>query len=119
VRTASVSGFLVAFLARKLKECVEIYRKIGLRDPPLDPQRANFANVGEQLLGFADAKRSFIDGRGGYTKSLIHVSFEVPSDKLDECVAFLNENGVKTRGQVNERILHRSGRNIMELWAPE
>lgn len=120
----------VAFLTPKLKECVEFYRKIGLQDLLLNPQRINFANIGEQLFGFADEKRGFLDGYGGYTKALFHVAFEVPSDKLDECIAFLNEKGIKTSPKNEFSDWHGTTKstsvyftdpagNIMELWAPQ
>ncbi len=120
----------VAFLTPKLEECVEFYRKIALQDLPLNPQRINFANIGEQLFGFADEKRGFLDGYGGYTKALFHVAFEVPSDKLDECVAFLNDKGIKTSPKNEFSDWHGTTKstsvyftdpagNIMELWAPQ
>jgi catechol 2,3-dioxygenase-like lactoylglutathione lyase family enzyme len=120
----------VAFLTPKLEECVEFYRKIGLQDLPLNPQRINFANIGEQLFGFADEKKGFLDGYGGYTKALFHVAFEVPSDKLDECVAFLNEKGITTSPKNDFSDWHGTTKstsvyftdpagNIMELWAPQ
>jgi catechol-2,3-dioxygenase len=119
----------VAFLTSKLSECVEFYRSIGLDDLSLDPQRINFANVGEQLFGFADENRGFIDGYGGYTKALFHVAFEVPSEKLDECITFLNGKGIKTspknegsgwHGTVKSTSVYFTDPigNIMELWAP-
>ncbi len=120
----------VAFLTPKLEECVEFYRKIGLQDLSLNPQGINFANIGEQLFGFADEKRGFLDGYGGYTKALFHVAFEVPNDELDECVAFLNDKGNKTSPKNEFSDWHRTTKstsvyftdpagNIMELWAPQ
>jgi catechol-2,3-dioxygenase len=119
----------VAFLTSKLNECVEFYRSIGLSDLPLDPQQINFANVGKQLFGFADEKRGFADGYGGYTKALFHVAFEVPSETLDECIAFLNGKGIKTSPKNEFSGWHGTAKstsvyftdpmgNIMELWAP-
>jgi catechol 2,3-dioxygenase-like lactoylglutathione lyase family enzyme len=120
----------VAFLAPKLEECVGFYRKIGLQDLTLNPQRINFANIGEQLFGLADEKRGFLDGYGSYRKAPFHVAFEVPSGKLDECVAFLNAKGIKTSPKNEFSDWHGTTKstsiyftdpagNIMELWAPE
>ncbi len=120
----------VAFLTTRLQECIEFYRKIGLEDFPSDLQRINFANVGEQLFGFCDERRGFIDGYGGYTKALFHVAFEVPGDTLDECIAFLDAKGIKTspknesfgwHGAVKSTSVYFTdpAGNIMELWAPE
>lgn len=120
----------VACLTDKLQECVEFYRKIGLEDLPSDPRDINFANVGEQLFGFSDEKRGFFDGCGGYTKALLHVAFEVPGDRIDECIAFLNAKGVKTSPKNEYFDWHGTAKstsvyftdpagNIIELWAPE
>ncbi len=120
----------VAFLTPKLRECVEFYRQIGLEDLPFDPQHINFANVGEQLFGFSDEKRGFFDGYGSYTKALFHVAFEIPGNKLDECIVFLNAKGIKTSPKNEFFDWHGTTKsisvyftdpagNIMELWAPQ
>lgn len=119
----------VAFLSPKLKECVEFYTNIGLQyTQPIDPTKIQFANVGEQLFGFADKKRGFIDGYGGFLKTPLHVAFEVPGDKLDECIAFLNSKGVKTSPKIKASDWHGARvswsvyfadpmGHIIELWA--
>ena len=120
----------VAFLTTKLEDCMKFYKMIGMQDLPTKLERINFANVGEQLFGFCDASQGFIDGYGGYTKALFHVAFEVPSDKLDECVAFLNAKGIKTSPKNEFVDWHGAAKstsvyftdpagNILELWAPE
>lgn len=120
----------VAFLTPKLKECVDFYSKIGLEyAQSIDPKKIQFANVGEQLFGFADEKRGFIDGYGGFMKTLYHVAFEVPGDKLDECIAFLNSRGVATSPKIEATNWHGARLSwsvyfadpmghIIELWAP-
>jgi catechol 2,3-dioxygenase-like lactoylglutathione lyase family enzyme len=121
----------VAFLTPRLEECIEFYRGLGLEYPLRDdPTRIQFAEVGEQLFGFANEKRGFIDGYGGFIKVPIHVAFEVPSDELDECIEFLASKGVRTSPKTeNSMGWHGAERstsvyfrdptgNIMELWAP-
>ena len=120
----------VAFLTPKLKECVDFYTKIGLEyAQPVDPAKIQFTDVGEQLFGFADEKRGFIDGYGGFVKTLFHVAFEVPGDKLDECTGFLNSRGVKTSPKIEAKDWHGARLSwsvyfadpmghIIELWAP-
>lgn len=120
----------VAFLTPELKECVEFYKKIGFQyAQPVDPMKIQFANVGEQLFGFADEKRGFIDGYGGFVKTLVHVAFEVPGHKLDECITFLNSKGVKTSPKIEATDWHGARSSwsvyfadpmghIIELWAP-
>ena len=82
----------VAFLASNVKECVDFYRRIGMVDLPTSPGRLNFARVGEQLYGVCDDKIGFFDPwTDGYSKDWrFHVAFEVPDNKLDECIEFLN-----------------------------
>jgi catechol-2,3-dioxygenase len=120
----------VAFLTSKLEECAEFYKMIGMEDFPKPLNRINFANVGEQLFGFCDENRGFIDGYGDYTKALLHVAFEVPGDALDHCIAFLNSKRIKTSPKnkfFNWRGIPKStsvyftdpAGNIIELWAPE
>ncbi len=120
----------IAFLTTKLQECVEFYKMIGMEDLPSQLERINFANVGEQLSGFCDETPGFIDGYGGYTKALFHVAFEVPSDTLDDCIAFLNAKGIKTSPKNEFFDWHGTAKstsvyftdpagNMMELWAPE
>jgi hypothetical protein len=53
---------------------------IGMEDLPSEPKCINFADLGERLFGFCGETPSFIDGYGGYTKAVLHVAFEVPSD---------------------------------------
>ena len=121
----------VAFLASNVKECVDFYRKIGMIDLPSSPGRLNFAGVGEQLYGICDEKTGFYDPwTGGYSKERrLHVAFEVPDDKLDECVKFLEAKGVnvspKTRWDNFHGVPHSTSiyfpdpaGNIIELWAP-
>ncbi len=120
----------VAFLTPKLNECVEFYAKMGLQySQPTDPTKVQFANVGEQLFGFADEKRGFIDGYGGFAKTPFHVAFEVPGDKIDECIDFLNSKGVKTSPKIKATDWHGVPLSwsvyfadpmgqIIELWAP-
>ena len=120
----------VAFLTSNPQECMKFYKMIGTEGLPSEPRRINFANVGEQLFGFCDEAQGFIDGHGGYTKALFHVAFEVPSDTLDECIAFLNAKGIKTSPKNQFLDWHGAAKstsvyftdpagNIMELWAPE
>jgi len=120
----------VAFLTTRLEECAEFYKKIGMEDFPVPLTRLNFANVGEQLFGFCDETQGFTDGHGGYTKALLHVAFEIPSDSLDECIAFLNSKGIKTSPKKQFLNWHATEKstsvyfadpagNILELWAPE
>jgi catechol 2,3-dioxygenase-like lactoylglutathione lyase family enzyme len=121
----------VAFLTPRLEECVEFYRGLGLEYPSRsDPTKIQFAEVGEQLFGFAHEKRGFIDGYGGFIKAPIHVAFEVPSAQLDECIKFLASKGVRTSPKIaNSEGSHGAKRstsvyfrnpagNIIELWAP-
>ncbi len=120
----------VAFLTPKLKECVEFYTKIGLEyAQPTDPTKIQFAHVGEQLFGFAEEKRGFIDGYGGFVKTHFHIAFEVSVDELDDCVIFLQSKGVKTSPKVEMTNWHGVPRSwsvyfvdpmghIIELWAP-
>jgi catechol 2,3-dioxygenase-like lactoylglutathione lyase family enzyme len=121
----------VAFLTPKLEECVEFYRRLGLEYPThVDATKIQFAEVGEQLFGFAHEKRGFFDGYGGFVKAPFHVAFEVSFDQLDECIAFLVSKRIKTSPKIeNSRGWHGAQRstsvyfhdptgNIMELWAP-
>ena len=120
----------VAFLTSRLSECLEFYRKIGISDLPSKLERLNFGKVGEQLFGFCDASKGFIDGSGGYVKAQMHVAFEVPFESLDDCITFLNSKGIKTSPKIeSEPGWHGASRstsvyfsdpagNILELWAP-
>lgn len=119
----------VAFLTTKLQECAEFYRKIGMNDLSSDPQRLNFANVGEQLFGFCDQKIGFIDGNEGYTKAPLHIAFQIPYESLDECVSFLNSKGIETSRKNDGINWHGATRSIsvyfsdpagsiLELWTP-
>ena len=119
----------VAFLAANVKKCVDFYERIGLRFPP-GLERLNFANVGEQLFGVCEEKQGFFDGKGGFVGAKLHVAFEVPKDKLDECISFLRAKGVETspknEWQDDFHGVRRSASvyfkdpagNIIELWAP-
>jgi catechol-2,3-dioxygenase len=118
----------VAFLTTKLQECVEFYKMIGMEDFPMSFDRVNFANVGEQLFGFCDETRGFIDGYGHYTKALFHVAFEVPGDSIDECITFLNANGIGTSPKNQFFDWHGTAKSTSvyftepagnELWAQE
>ncbi len=122
----------VAFLAPNVKECIDFYRRIGMVDLPPSPGRLNFAKVGEQLYGVCDEKIGFFDPwTGGYSKDWrLHVAFEVPSDKLDECIEFLKAKGIKVSPK-NEwdnfhGVIHSTSiyfpdpaGNMIELWAPK
>lgn len=121
----------IAFPAMNLKECMEFYKKIGFDELPAEPdlERIQFANVGEQLFGVCDERRGFVDGYGGFVKAPLHVAFEVPGDKLDECIVFLNSKGIKTSPKNEFEDWHGAPRstsvyftdpagNIIELWAP-
>jgi catechol 2,3-dioxygenase-like lactoylglutathione lyase family enzyme len=123
----------VAFLAANVNECLDFYKKIGLVDFfPVDatkPGRFNFANVGEQLFGVCDEKEGFIDGHGGFVKSKLHVAFEIPAEKLDESISFLETQGINVSPKTQAKHFHGVAQstsvyipdpagNIIELWAP-
>lgn len=122
----------VAFLASNVKECVDFYRRIGMLDLPAIPGRLNFAHVGEQLYGVCDDKTGFFDAwTGGYSKDWrLHIAFEVPDEKLDECIEFLKDKGIKvspkSRWEKFHDVPHSTSvyfldpaGNIIELWAPK
>jgi catechol 2,3-dioxygenase-like lactoylglutathione lyase family enzyme len=122
----------VAILTPNLRECVTFYSQLGLNyRVDLDATKIHFAEVGEQLFGFADEKRGFIDGYGGYVHVPLHIAFEVPHDQLNQCIAFLNSKGIQTSPKVeNTEGWHGAkrltsvyfqdpARNVMELWAPK
>jgi catechol 2,3-dioxygenase-like lactoylglutathione lyase family enzyme len=122
----------VAFLASNVKDCVDFYRKIGMLDLPTNPGRLNFTRVGEQLYGIGDGKIGFFDSwTGGYSKDWgFHVAFEVPDEKLDECIEFLKAKGIrmspKTEWDNFHDVPHSTSvyfpdpaGNIIELWAPK
>jgi len=122
----------VAFLASNAKECIDFYRRIGMVDLPISPGRLNFARVGEQLYGVCDDKTGFFDPwTGSYSKDWkLHVTFEVPKDKLDECIKFLETNGIKVSPKTQWDNFHDVDHstsiyfpdpagNIIELWAPK
>jgi len=101
-------------------------------DLPSSPGRLNFAHVGEQLYGICDEKTGFFDPwTGGYSKDRrFHVAFEVPDEKLDECIEFLKSKGIqvspKTQWDNFHDVPHSTSiyfpdpaGNIIELWAPE
>lgn len=119
----------VAFLAENLAECVNFYRGLGLEFPP-QVERLGFAAVGEQLFGVCDVKQGFIDGKGGFVRSRLHLAFEVPYDKLDKCIEFLRTKGVETSPKNEFLGWHGTAHstsvyftdpagNIIELWAPQ
>lgn len=98
--------------------------------PSHKPGRLNFSNVGEQLFGVCDEKEGFIDGYGGFLKARLHVAFEIPHDKLDECVSFLEKRGVRVSPKNEWKDFHSVAHstsiyfldpagNIIELWAPK
>ena len=122
----------VAFLASNVKECVDFYRKIGMLDLPVNPGRLNFAHVGEQLYGVCDEKTGFFDPwTDNYSKAWrFHVAFEVPYDKLNECVKFLKAKGIKVSPKTQWDNFHDAPHstsvyfpdpagNVIELWAPK
>jgi catechol 2,3-dioxygenase-like lactoylglutathione lyase family enzyme len=122
----------VAFLAPNVKDCIDFYRKIGMVDLPTAPGRLNFARVGEQLYGVCDEKTGFFDPwTGGYSKDWrLHVAFEVPGDKLDECIEFLKAKEIKVSPKTQWDNFHGvphstsvyfpdPAGNILELWAPK
>lgn len=86
----------VAFLAANFKECIDFYRKIGLELSP-NAKRLTFGQVGTEMeyFGVCDEKIGFLDPFPD-AKSQLHVAFEVPSEKLDECISFLEGKGIKT-----------------------
>lgn len=121
----------VAFLTPELVQCTEFYRKLGLGySPNPDPKKIHFADVGEQLFGFAHEDRGFFTGYAEeFEKANLHVAFEVPYNQLDDCAALLVSNGVKPSPRVeNSEGWHGAKKsasiyfkdpagNIMELWA--
>jgi catechol 2,3-dioxygenase-like lactoylglutathione lyase family enzyme len=123
----------VAFLTRGVAECAGFYRELGLPfDEEPDRKHIHFADVGEQYFGFADEERGFFTGYGDERARFpLHVAFEVPGDKLDECSAFLRSKGVKVSPRVEASPgWHGAAKsasvyftdpagNIMELWAPQ
>lgn len=122
----------VAFLTSRVEQCLEFYSRLGLEYPrPVNTTKIQFAEVGEQLFGFAHEKRGFFDGKGGFIKARFHVAFEVPFEQLDECIKFLAANGTKPSPKVeNSTGWHGAERsrsvyfkdpagNIIELWAPK
>jgi catechol 2,3-dioxygenase-like lactoylglutathione lyase family enzyme len=122
----------VAFLASNVKECVDFYRRIGMHDFPTSPGRLNFAHVGDQLYGVCDEKTGFFDPwTNSYSKDWrFHVAFEVPDEKLDECVEFLKAKGIKVSPKTQWDNFHDvphstsiylpdPAGNIIELWAPK
>jgi catechol 2,3-dioxygenase-like lactoylglutathione lyase family enzyme len=122
----------VAFLASNVKECTDFYRRIGMIDLPANPGRLNFARVGEQLYGVCDDKTGFFDPwTGGYSKDWrLHIAFEVPNEKLDQCIEFLKAKGIKVSPKIQWDNFHDVPHstsiyfpdptgNIIELWAPK
>ena len=98
----------IAFLAADFKECVDFYRKLGL-EVRGDPGLVNFSNLGGTLFGIADEKRGWFDGRSSVQNpqfvkpplcSRLHIAFEVPDDKLDECMAFLESKGIRVSQKI-------------------
>ena len=122
----------VAFLASNVKECVDFYRNIGMLDLPASPSRLNFAHVGEQLYGICDDKTGFLDPwTDGYSREWrFHIAFEVPYEKLDECIEFLRARGIKVSPKTQWDNFHDvphstsiyfpdPAGNMIELWAPK
>lgn len=101
-------------------------------DLPASPRRLNFAHVGEQLYGIGDDKTGFLDPwTDGYSKEWkFHIAFEVPDEKLDECIKFLKAKGIKVSPKTQWDNFHNvaystslyfpdPAGNIIELWAPK
>lgn len=101
-------------------------------DEDPDVKRIHFADVGEQYFGFAYEDRGFFTGYDEERiKAPLHVAFEIPGDKIDECVAFLISREVKCSPKVeNSTGWHGALKsasvyfedpagNIIELWAPQ
>ncbi len=124
----------VAFLTPKSEECAEFYRKIGLEEFPSNPDlnTIHFANVGEQYFGFAAEERGFFSGyEEERIKVPLHIAFEIPLEKIDDCIGYLTSKGIKCSPKIeNTAGWHGAKRaystyfldpqgNIMELWAPE
>ena len=122
----------VAFLASNVKECLDFYRSIGMLDLPASPRRLNFAHVGEQLYGICDDNTGFLDPwTDRYSKEWkFHIAFEVPDEKLDECIEFLKTKGIKVSPKTQWENFHDvaystssyfpdPAGNIIELWAPK
>lgn len=121
----------IAFLTPALGDCAKFYRKLGLEYPKKPSKRyIHFADVGKQFFGFAHEERGFYDGHGKYIKVPLHVAFEVPGDRLDECRRFLVSLGIKCSPKIEaSRGWHGAeasasiyfmdpAGNIMELWGP-
>lgn len=81
----------VAFLTAKTKGSARFYRQLGLPfDEKSDLRQIHFVDVGEQYFGFADRERGFFTGYDEeFVKPPLHVAFEIPSYKIDDCVSFL------------------------------
>ena len=122
----------VAFLTRDVGRCAKFYRELGLPfDAKPDTKRIHFADVGEQYFGFAGEERGFFTGYDDErARAPLHVAFEVPSDEIDDCVAFLRSRGVEVspkvegspgwHGAAKSTSVYFSdpAGNIIELWAP-
>jgi catechol 2,3-dioxygenase-like lactoylglutathione lyase family enzyme len=122
----------VAFLSSNIEECVSFYRKLGLEySPNFDRSKIQFTNIGEQLFGFSSTDRGFFSGYDErMVMSRLHIAFEVPSEKLDECISFLhshhiecspkNENSKGWHGAERSQSVYFTDPegNILELWAP-
>lgn len=123
----------IAFLTSKLDECAKFYRGLGLGyKVRLDKKHIHFADVGEQFFGFAHKDRGFFSGYDNERlKVPLHIAFEVPSNQIDECTAFLTSKRIKCSPKVeNSKGWHGARKstsvyfqdphgNIMELWAPQ
>lgn len=122
----------IAFLTSKTNECLSFYKELGLRyGEDVDSKRIHFADVGEQLFGFAHKDRGFFTGRDDeMVYAPLHVAFEVGSGKIRECAEFLRsrnidcspvvENSAGWHGakeSVSLYFVDPAG-NIMELWDP-
>jgi len=101
-------------------------------DLPTSPSRLNFVHVGEQLYGVCDEKTGFFDPwTNSYSKDWrFHVAFEVPDEKLDECIEFLKAKGIKVSQKTQWDNFHDAPHStsvyfpdpaghIVELWAPK
>ena len=80
----------VAFPTPKLAECAQFYRQIGLEfDKDPDIAEIHFTDIRERYFGFAHERRGFMTGYGEEkVKAHWHVAFEIPADKIDECISF-------------------------------
>lgn len=122
----------IAFPTTRTTDCISFYKGLGLQyDERVDDSRIHFAEVGEQLFGFALKGRGFFTGRDDeMVYAPLHVAFEVESGKIHECIAFLKsrnidcspvvENSAGWHGAKESESVYFEdpAGNIMELWDP-